>query len=168
MVLVMLRCGVVGKWTGGAVGGWKQKVDRGLQGFWGRPLRSSQSVFRLPWTVWLESLRCTLGPHPHGWLRPSFAQRFGYLARLHSCLQSGRARYPLFPNPWRFHPNAEGRVQGYRSAAWCWQRCRLAYLGAGPAKCCLRAVKRDAPGARGIDTARLPINRWSIKLTIGH
>ena len=90
---------------------------------------------------------------------PSFAQRFGYLAHLNSCLQSGRARYPLFPNPWRFHQTAEGRVQGCRSAAWCRQRCRLAYLGSGLAKCCLRAVNRDAPGARRIDTARLSINK---------
>ena len=47
---------------------------------------------------------------------PSFAQSFGYLACLNSCLRSGRARYPLFRNPWRFHPTAEGRVQGYRSS----------------------------------------------------
>jgi hypothetical protein len=62
---------------------------------------------------------------------PSFAQRFGYLARLNSCLQSGRARYPLFPNPWRFHPTAEGRVQGYRSSCLVLAKMPVGLLGGG-------------------------------------
>ena len=62
-------------------------------------------------------------------VEPTFAQRFGYLARLNSCLQSGRARYPLFRNPWRFHPTAEGRVQGYRSSCLVSAKMPVGLLG---------------------------------------